>query len=90
MFKHCNINYILNNYLKDKKIRAFIPYNKPTFDINDKNAFSVCYHHDVNMHNMIYSEIEEGYLMRPNKIITNKLDDLYHEYLLPCSDEMIN
>lgn len=71
---------ILPKVLKDKQIKKFVPFYKPTITIKN-NTLEIGIYHDVNLYFKIYlSAIEQGYVMAPIGELRFKLEALYGNY----------
>jgi hypothetical protein len=51
----------------------------------DMHNISICYYQDDMMYDKVYGQMEEtGYVMQPNIIIFNDLEQFYDSYQINC------
>jgi len=77
IFEECNKQ--LRQILINKKVKHFIPFQKPTFKMADK--FEICYWFARTIYEKVY-ESEPGYVMMPTGELLWKLEKFYEAYLL--------
>ena len=74
-------NKKLPKYLRDKKIKKFLPYREITYEIHD-DAFEICYYHSKKIHDEVFCHMDKGYIMQPYGKMANDLADRYSSYEL--------
>lgn len=65
--------------MKKHNLYQFIPLRRPTIDDEKDNTISICYYHNQNIYDIVYSNYPE-YIMYPNIIIESQLDELYEAH----------
>lgn len=73
-------------WLKENYILNFFPAKRVSIDYDSKlkeHNISICYYQNDSMYDIVYGQIEKtGYIMQPNQIIWNRLEQFYDSYCL--------